>query len=73
MDAQFLAKHEVLGELAITGELRDVDEALPAAIVAARDRRILIVASANSEEAALAQPARRCPGPLTLPKVWQRP
>ncbi len=57
IDAQSLDKYEFLGELALTGQLRGVDGALPAAIAAARDGRSLIVAAANSEEAALAQHA----------------
>lgn len=57
IDAQSLDKYEFLGELALTGELRGVDGVLPAAIAAAGDGRSLIVAAANSEEAALAQHA----------------
>ncbi|MET0889066.1 MAG: magnesium chelatase domain-containing protein, partial [Stenotrophomonas maltophilia] len=57
IDAQSLDRFEFLGELALTGELRGVDGVLPAAIAAARDGRSLIVAAANSEEAALAQHA----------------
>ncbi|MGV8961385.1 MAG: YifB family Mg chelatase-like AAA ATPase [Stenotrophomonas sp.] len=50
-----LAGYEFLGELALTGELRSVDGALPAAIAAARDGRILVVPPGNAGEAALAQ------------------
>lgn len=57
INAQSLDRFEFLGELALTGELRGVDGILPAAIAAARDGRSLIVAAANSEEAALAQHA----------------
>ncbi len=57
IDAQSLDKYEFLGEPALTSELRGVDGALPAAIAAALDGRSLIVAAANSEEAALAQHA----------------
>jgi magnesium chelatase family protein len=49
-----LADVEVLGELALTGELRAVDGVLPAALAAARAGRRLIVPEANGAEAALA-------------------
>jgi magnesium chelatase family protein len=45
---------EFLGELALTGELRPVEGALPAALAAARSGRALIVPHANGAEAALA-------------------
>jgi len=57
IEAQSLDRFEFLGELDLTGELRGVDGVLPAAIAAARDGRSLIVAAANSEEAALVQHA----------------
>ncbi|HET7656083.1 MAG TPA: YifB family Mg chelatase-like AAA ATPase [Luteimonas sp.] len=46
---------EVLGELALTGELRAVDGVLPAALAAASAGRGLIVPEANGPEAALAR------------------
>jgi magnesium chelatase family protein len=49
-----LANVELLGELALTGELRPVDGVLPAALAAARAGRALIVPEANGAEAALA-------------------
>ena len=49
---------EVLGELALTGELRAVDGVLPAALAAARDGRRLLVPEANGAEAALAREVR---------------
>jgi magnesium chelatase family protein len=49
-----LEGYELLGELALTGELRPVDGVLPAALAAARAGRILIVPEANGAEAALA-------------------
>ena len=49
---------EVLGELALTGELRAVDGVLPAALAAARDGRRLLVPEANGAEAALARDVR---------------
>lgn len=48
-----LAEVECLGELALTGELRAVDGALPAALAAAQAGRGLIVPAGNGPEAAL--------------------
>ncbi|MEZ0471737.1 YifB family Mg chelatase-like AAA ATPase [Luteimonas salinilitoris] len=45
---------EFIGELGLTGELRGVDGALPAALAAARTGRRLVVPQANAAEAALA-------------------
>jgi magnesium chelatase family protein len=50
-----LADVEVLGELALTGELRPVDGVLPAALAAVRAGRRLVVPEANGPEAALAR------------------
>jgi magnesium chelatase family protein len=49
-----LEGYELLGELALTGELRPVDGVLPAALAAARAGRALIGPEANGAEAALA-------------------
>jgi len=57
IDRQALAHHEFIGELALTGELRGVDGALPAALAAAREQRTLVVAPDNGGEAALARQA----------------
>ncbi len=57
IDRNALANHEFIGELALTGELRAVDGALPAAIAAAQAQRTLIIAPGNADEAALAQHA----------------
>lgn len=57
IDRNALAGHEFIGELALTGELRAVDGALPAAIAAAQVRRTLIIAPGNGEEASLARHA----------------
>lgn len=47
-------KHcEVLGELALSGELRGVPASLPAALAAAKEGRALIVPLSNANEAAL--------------------
>ena len=54
VNPQSLAGFELLGELALTGELRPVDGVLPAAMAAARAGRALIVPEANGAEAALA-------------------
>lgn len=50
-----LAGHEFLGELGLTGELRPVDGALPAALAAAAGGRTLVVPAGNGAEAALAR------------------
>ncbi|MFY2762684.1 YifB family Mg chelatase-like AAA ATPase [Arenimonas sp. MALMAid1274] len=50
-----LADLEVLGELALTGELKPVDGVLPAAMAAAAEGRLLILPAGNGPEAALAQ------------------
>ena len=50
-----LADVEILGELALTGELRAIDGVLPAALAAAQAGRRLIVPEANGAEAALAR------------------
>lgn len=57
IDRHLLDNYEFLGELALTGELRGVDGALPAAIAAAGQGRTLVLAAGNGEEAALAQHA----------------
>lgn len=48
-----LAEYEFLGELGLTGELRDVDAVLPAALAAADAGRKLVVPPGNGAEAAL--------------------
>lgn len=57
VDPQSLLQYEFLGELGLTGELRPVAGALPAAIAAAEAGRILVVPPGNAAEAALAQHA----------------
>src|SRR5690606_9354144 len=54
IDRDALAQYEFIGELALTGELRAVDGALPAAIAAAGEQRTLLVPPGNAAEAALA-------------------
>ncbi len=58
IDAQHLGSTEVLGELALTGELRAVSGVLPAAIKAADAKHELWVPRANAQEAALPQHSR---------------
>ena len=50
-----LARFEFVGELGLTGELRLVDGALPAALEAAKVGRTLVVPAPNGAEAALAR------------------
>ncbi|MBI2381778.1 MAG: YifB family Mg chelatase-like AAA ATPase [Gammaproteobacteria bacterium] len=53
-----LERYEFLGELALTGQLRPVLGALPAALAAREAGRILILPAANAAEAALVPGAR---------------
>ncbi len=48
-----LAAHEFLGELALTGDLRGVDGALPAVLAAGREGRSMVLPQANAHEASL--------------------
>jgi magnesium chelatase family protein len=49
-----LGKFELIGELALTGELRAIDGVLPAALAAAKAGRAIIVPTGNGAEVALA-------------------
>lgn len=49
-----LGEYEFVGELGLTGELRAIDGALPAALAAAQAGRKLVVPEGNGAEAALA-------------------
>lgn len=53
--ADALDQYEFLGELGLTGELRQIDGVLPAALAAAEAGRKLIVPPGNGAEAALAR------------------
>lgn len=53
-----LAEYECIGELALSGELRAVDAALPAALACGRANRQLIISAANAGEAALSKTTR---------------
>ena len=52
-----LARHEFIGELALSGELRAVHGVLPSVLHAARAARAIVVPRGNAEEAALARDA----------------
>lgn len=49
-----LSNHEFIGELALSGELRGISAIIPAVLAAHKEKQILIIASANAEEASLA-------------------
>ncbi len=51
--AEKLTDHEFLGELALSGALRGVNGAIPAALAAVKDGRQLILATDNNQEMAL--------------------
>lgn len=51
---QSLSEVELIGELALTGELKPVDGVLPAALAATQAGRLLILPAGNGAEAALA-------------------
>ncbi len=53
-----LSKYEFLGELALSGELRSVSGALPAALACAENQRELIIADYSAGEAALSTGSR---------------
>jgi len=52
-----LARHEFVGELALTGALRPIRGALPMALCAQRDGRAFVLPEASAAEAALARSA----------------
>lgn len=58
IDGAKLACHEFLGELALSGELRPVQGAIPAALAAKQAGRRLILSSLNGDEAALVPDSR---------------
>ncbi|MBE8716052.1 YifB family Mg chelatase-like AAA ATPase [Cellvibrio polysaccharolyticus] len=55
LPAAALDDYEFIGELALSGDLRGVDAALPAALACSRADRQLIIAQANASEAALSR------------------
>lgn len=55
---QTLERYEFLGELALSGELRAVSGALPAAMACADNQRELIISAESAGEAALSSSAR---------------
>lgn len=58
LPAQALQDYEFVGELALSGELRPVRGALPAALACANAKRSLIVPAGNGAEAALCRKAQ---------------
>ena len=61
-----LTQHEFLGELALSGELRPLSGALPAAIASSKARRALVVPKGNAEEIALSGDTQHCYGNTLL-------
>lgn len=57
LDKDALLRYEFIGELALSGELRPVSGALPAALQSSACGRALVVPSANADEAALVKQA----------------
>ena len=55
LPADALDRYEVIGELALSGELRPVKGILPAALAASRKGRALLLPEQNAEEAALVE------------------
>ncbi len=55
LDVAALERHEFLGELALSGQLRPINGVLPSALAARSHQRALVVPLANAAEAALAQ------------------
>ncbi|MFY8133628.1 MAG: YifB family Mg chelatase-like AAA ATPase [Aquimonas sp.] len=53
LPAAALHEHEFLGELALTGDLRGVEGALPAVLAAGREGRSMVLPHANAHEAGL--------------------
>ena len=51
---QKLASHEFIGELALNGNLRGVSAIIPVVLATHRENQLLIIASANAEEASIA-------------------
>ena len=49
-----LATHEFIGELALNGNLRGVSAIIPVVLAAQREEQLLIIATANAEEASIA-------------------
>ncbi|MCK9489072.1 MAG: YifB family Mg chelatase-like AAA ATPase [Xanthomonadales bacterium] len=58
LPAEHLAKHEFLGELALSGSLRPIHGVLPAAIRCGQEARTLVVPEGNAGEAALVRSHR---------------
>ncbi len=52
--SQKLSTHEFIGELALNGNLRGVSAIIPVVLAALREEQLLIIATANAEEASIA-------------------
>ncbi len=61
-----LGRHEFIGELALTGELRPVSGTLPVALEARKTGRSLLLPEANADEASLAAGLTVLPAPHLL-------
>ena len=61
-----LAKHEFIGELALSGDLRPVKGALPAALAALKAKRCLIVPDQNGDQVALVAQKQHKSAPTLL-------
>ncbi len=66
ISANALSSHEFLGELALSGELRGVRGALPAAVACRDANRQLVVADANADQVALVSNASHVSAPDLL-------
>jgi len=66
LDGQSLLSYEFIGELALGGELRSVDGALPTALATQTSGRALVVPSVNAAEAGLAENCRVYAGDTLL-------
>ena len=70
-----LLNYEFIGELALAGEIRGVNGAIPAALAAKKERRILILSQENEGEVALLETDNilitTCTGSHCLPTPWR--
>ncbi len=66
ISSQRLAQHEFIGELALSGDLRPVKGALPAALAALKAKRCLIVPDHNGDQVALVAQNKHKSAPTLL-------
>lgn len=64
--ADKLKEFELIGELALDGQLRKIAGVLPTALACQEQNRILVVPSGNAAEAALAEQTQSCHAPHLL-------